>query len=67
MPDMHGMDVLRTIRSTPSLANLKVIIQSGIHDPEDMRQTLELGSIGYVNKPYNKDNLMKCVEKALNR
>jgi CheY-like chemotaxis protein len=67
MPDMHGMEVLRTISATPALSDLKVIIQSDSHDPEDMRQTLELGSIGYVSKPYNKDNLIKCVEKALNR
>ncbi len=64
MPDMHGMEVLRTIRATPALAHLKVIIQSGSYDPEDMRMALELGSIGYVSKPYNKDNLMKCIEKA---
>jgi CheY-like chemotaxis protein len=64
MPDMHGMEVLRTIRATPALAHLKVIIQSGSHDPEDMRMALELGSIDYISKPYNKDNLMKCVEKA---
>jgi signal transduction histidine kinase/ActR/RegA family two-component response regulator len=65
MPDMHGMGVLKTIRGNPILAHLKVIVQSGSHDPEDMRMALELGSIGYVSKPYNKDNLMKCVEKAI--
>jgi two-component system sensor histidine kinase ChiS len=66
MPDMHGLEVLRTIHATPALAHLKVIIQSGSHDPEDMRQALELGSIGYVSKPYNKENLVKCIEKAIN-
>jgi CheY-like chemotaxis protein len=65
MPDMHGMEVLKTIRATPILSHLKVIVQSGSHDPEDMRQALELGSIGYVSKPYNKDNLTKCIEKAI--
>jgi CheY-like chemotaxis protein len=65
MPDMHGMEVLKTIRSTPSLAHLKVIIQSSSHDPEDMRMALELGSIGYVSKPYNKENLVKCIEKVV--
>jgi DNA-binding response OmpR family regulator len=51
MPDMSGLDVLRTIRSIHSPDGLPVIMVTGNNQNSDIVEALELGANDYVSKP----------------
>jgi phosphoserine phosphatase RsbU/P len=51
MPDMDGMEVLRTIRETRSPAELPVIITSAKEETSDVIAGLEAGANDYLAKP----------------
>ena len=51
MPDMSGLDVLRTIRSEHSPDSLPVIMVTGNNQNSDIVEALELGANDYVSKP----------------
>jgi DNA-binding response OmpR family regulator len=51
MPDMSGLDVLRTIRSAHSPDCLPVIMVTGNNQNCDIVEALELGANDYVSKP----------------
>ena len=51
MPDMSGLDVLRTIRSEHSPDCLPVIMVTGNNKNSDIVEALELGANDYVSKP----------------
>ncbi len=51
MPDMSGLDVLRTIRSRHSPDALPVIMVTGNNQNSDVVEALELGANDYVAKP----------------
>jgi DNA-binding response OmpR family regulator len=51
MPDMNGLDVLRTIRSAHSPDTLPVIMVTGNNQNSDIVEALELGANDYVSKP----------------
>jgi sigma-B regulation protein RsbU (phosphoserine phosphatase) len=51
MPDMDGMEVLRTIRETRSPAELPVIITSAKDETSDVIAGLEAGANDYLTKP----------------
>lgn len=53
LPDVSGMEVLRTLRSCLATADLPVILISGLDDSQDIVQGLELGANDYVTKPIN--------------
>jgi len=51
MPVVSGLDVLETIRSTPALADLPVILMSARAGGPDIVKGLQLGANDYVTKP----------------
>jgi serine phosphatase RsbU (regulator of sigma subunit) len=53
MPDLSGLEVLRTIRGQPGTDDLPVILVSGLGDTEDIVEGLKLGANDYVTKPIN--------------
>lgn len=50
MPEMDGMDLLRTLRSRPETRDVPVIFLSALSDDERMRKAAELGAQGYLVK-----------------
>ena len=50
MPELSGLDVLRTIRSDASLQSLPVILYSADHDPNDVVEAKRLGAQDYLVK-----------------
>ena len=52
MPRMDGITLLRHIRSSPALARLPVVIATGSHTFERVREACELGANGFIVKPF---------------
>lgn len=55
MPEMNGIEFLRTIRSTPATKDVPIVIVSVNGSKEDVSQAIQLGVSGYVLKPFTAE------------
>jgi len=51
LPKVSGLEVLRTVRATPELRSLPVVMLTSSHEESDVVQSYELGVNAYVVKP----------------
>jgi two-component system sensor histidine kinase ChiS len=65
MPDIYGINVLQEIKNDSKLKNIPVIIQTASHDLEERKRALELGSLGFIAKPYNEKNVTTSILRAI--
>ncbi|MFZ5519108.1 MAG: NAD(P)H-dependent oxidoreductase subunit E [Candidatus Zhuqueibacterota bacterium] len=63
LPDMDGLDVLRTIRSVHP--EILAIIITGHGSIEIAVEAIKLGAYDFLSKPFTPDQLMKIVNKGL--
>lgn len=67
MPAMDGFTLVHNLRHLPNLRDLPVIFLSATYTrAEDMDFAQKLGAEKFLKKPYNVDDLMMAVDKALN-
>ncbi|MEP2761030.1 MAG: response regulator [Hyphomicrobiales bacterium] len=66
MPDMNGFDVLQEIRNNPKYKNITVIMLSSSDDAADILESMEVGSDGYLVKPFNGVEFFAAVENLPN-
>jgi len=67
MPDMHGLEVLRFLRSHENYKSLPVIVLTTRGD-EEMRETaLKEGANYYITKPFKPEELLEKVKEFLFR
>jgi len=65
LPDVNGNVVCRTVRDNPDLAEMKIIIVSGVVNQEEVQGLLDAGADEFVKKPFNIDRLMARVGELL--
>jgi len=65
LPDIDGLDVLRTVRRMRHLDRVPVLILTARADSECVRQGLDLGADSYITKPYVANNLLDRVRLLL--
>ena len=65
MGEMHGFDVLRTLRAHPDMKQTVVIMTSAKAYKPDIDRARELGATDYVIKPFRTDELLALVERHL--
>jgi CheY-like chemotaxis protein/phosphoribosyl 1,2-cyclic phosphodiesterase len=63
MPRLHGIDVLRALRSDPALAAIGVIVCSAKGYPVDVAEARELGAYDFLEKPVPEDRLLAAVAR----
>ncbi len=63
LPDMTGLDVLRTVREKDGDA--VVIMMTAYSSVESAVDAIKLGAYDYVTKPFNMDQLLHTIDKAL--
>lgn len=66
MPGLNGFEVLQFIRQRPELAELKVIVISGLDDHE-LQHAMVLGADAYLKKPFENQELITLTAKLLAR
>ncbi len=64
LPDMNGLDILRSVRSHSSLP---MIVLSGYGGDEDRVKALEVGADDYLAKPFSPEELVARVKALLRR
>lgn len=63
LPDINGNVVCETIRSNPAFAQMKIILISGVADPEEVQELLLAGADEFIRKPFKMETLInKMVE-----
>ncbi len=65
MPVLSGIDVLRRLRS--DRPDACVIMATAVPDVEKAVETMKLGAYDYILKPFNMDDVLLRVERALER
>ena len=65
MPDMHGLDVLRFVRSQDTGRGLPIIILTTRNDQESWSAALKAGATLYMTKPFDPSDLSKRAETLL--
>ena len=64
MPEMDGLSCLREILAINSEA--LVLIVTALKDKETALKAIDMGAVGYIQKPFNKETLEKGFSKVLN-
>ncbi len=67
LPDRDGWEITRVVRSTPSLAELPIIMLTARVEDADKIVGLELGADDYVTKPFNPRVVVARVRAVLRR
>jgi DNA-binding response OmpR family regulator len=65
MGEMHGFDVLQTLRANPETKQTVIIMTSAKAYKPDIDRARALGATDYVVKPYQTDELVALVERHL--
>lgn len=65
MPDIYGLNVIAEIKKDPKLANIPIMLQTGISDEEEISKAFEMGVFCFIRKPYNKQMILDEIKKAL--
>ena len=67
MPDMHGLDVLRFLRSHSKYRALPVMVLTTRGDEESRKAVLEAGASSYLTKPFSASFLAAAVRELLDK
>ena len=65
MPDMHGLDVLRFLRSHSQYRALPVMVLTTRGDDASREAVLEAGATLYLTKPFSPSVLVSSVRELL--
>ena len=65
MPGIDGLQVLRTIKSNPTLKNLSVVLLTALAQENVVLQGIKLGARDYIRKPFNPKDLVQRIQKHL--
>jgi len=67
MPGMTGIELLKTVRSDPSLRNLPVLMVTAEAKREQIVEAAQAGVNGYIIKPFTAATLQEKIEKIFER
>lgn len=65
MPNMDGYETLRHIKQLPAYSTVPVMFITAMNSPEEITKGFEVGAVDYVNKPFNKLELLARVKTHL--
>jgi len=65
MPDMDGWDTYKRIKAISGLYDTPIAFFTSSNDPKDIQHAQEIGAIDYIKKPYNNEDLLRRVKKAM--
>ena len=67
MPEMDGYELQRRLRSEPETAAIPFIFLSAKCEPTDQLEGLRMGADDYVCKPFDFEDLVDRIERAMAR
>lgn len=64
MPGMSGMELLRRVRTSETLADMPFIFVSMATETETIREAIAAGATDYIDKPFNLAKSRPVLEKV---
>jgi DNA-binding NtrC family response regulator len=65
LPEMDGMEILRKIKEFDS--NIEVIMITAVKTIETAVEAMKLGAHDYISKPFNVEEMMVTIKKAIEK
>ncbi|MBN1522769.1 MAG: response regulator [Candidatus Aureabacteria bacterium] len=66
MPDMDGYEVCKILKDNPETRDIPIVFLTAIGgNIENKLQSLMVGGVDYIQKPFDGNDLMKRIEKIL--
>ncbi len=65
LPDAHGLDVLRELRSQASTLHTPVLVVSADALEDQIRRAMDAGADGYITKPFNMTTVLERIDAFL--
>lgn len=65
LPDINGNAVCRTIRSNPKFEHVKIIVISGVADPDEVEELRAAGSDDFIRKPFDINEVISRMSQLL--
>ncbi|WP_152587924.1 hybrid sensor histidine kinase/response regulator [Nostoc sphaeroides] len=66
MPEMDGFELIKYLRHTPEIQNIKIIVSSASVFEADKHRSLQAGGNAFLSKPIQVDELLHQLEQYLN-
>ena len=66
LPDINGNVVCKRIRSDPLFEHMKIILISGVADPDEIRDLLSVGADEFIKKPFEIDQFFAKMAALVN-
>jgi excisionase family DNA binding protein len=66
LPDINGTAVCRTIRANPAYQHMRIIMMSGVADPDEVEELLQTGADEFVRKPFDIQAVVSRMTELLN-
>ncbi len=64
MPNFSGYNVLETISSMKLQKKPKVVMLTGMRMHDALRTSMELGAVGFIEKPFEMDNVISLLSRV---
>jgi excisionase family DNA binding protein len=58
LPDINGNVVCQRVRSDPALEHVKILLISGVADPNEVNELLSSGADEFIKKPFEIDQVI---------
>ena len=65
LPKKNGFQVCRHLKALPETCGIKVVLLSSKSHEMDILWGKRQGADGYLTKPFESDQLLECIESAL--
>jgi phosphoribosyl 1,2-cyclic phosphodiesterase len=63
LPKMHGIEVLKILKTDPHYASIGVIITSSLRMIQNYNAAIELGALYFLNKPFSNEEFFTLVRR----
>lgn len=67
LPGRNGFEVLKLVKSDPSLRRIPVIVLTAKGQPHDRRMAESLGVEGFMTKPFSNTEVVQAVQRLAGR
>lgn len=65
LPDINGNVVLERVRKNHELAHIKVVLVSGVVNPEEVQALLAAGANDFIKKPFDINHLIQRIAELV--
>ncbi len=67
MPQMKGIDVIKTCKADPDLKAIKFVIMTSEQESNNVLEGLRGGAIDFITKPFTAETFAVKIERALHK